>query len=256
MTISAISGSSYSLPQLNQVSSPRQRNGVSGDGDGDNDGSRVSGAAGGTGGPGAFIAAIFQALSQTGVSGGTPAASATANQVPPDPSSATASNPPKDPLQALGAFMHALFAALENQGGQAAPGGQLASQGGGDGDGDNDGSANSSASSGVANASHGHHHHGGGLAKIESNLQTLIQQLSSGATGSSTIDTSGTASNTASPAAASSPNPTASLEQSYQNLLATLGVAGNSSTLGSFLQSFSQNLHGAGKSGNLVNTQA
>jgi hypothetical protein len=61
-------------------------------------------------------------------------------------------------LQALGAFMHNLFAALQAQGGPAAQGGQPPVQGGGD----------SSGSSGVAGASGSHHHHGGGLAQIES----------------------------------------------------------------------------------------
>ena len=81
---------------------------------------------------------------------------------------------------------------------------------------------------------------------MESNLQSLIQQFSS----------SPPASTTAGSSAPSSTSAGSALQQSYQNLLGALGVSGNSSSLGGFLQALSQNLQGMGTSGNVVNTQA
>lgn len=82
-----------------------------------------------------------------------------------------------------------------------------------------------------------HHHHGGGVAGasgIQSGLQDLIQQLSSSNASSSSADTA--------------------LQQSFQNLLSANGASGNQATLGSFLQTLSQNLQMANPSGNIVNT--
>ena len=240
MSVSGIAGSNYILPQTNQVGNTPQTGSAGGDSDGDNDGSRVSGASGGSRSPGAFLSAIFQALSQAGVSGA-PASTATP---------AAAGTPAQDPLQALGAFMHNLFSALQSQGGQAAQTGQPAAQTGGDSDGDNDGST------GGAGAAGGHHRHGGGIAQMESNLQNLIQQLSSSASGSTATGASTTAPAAGTTAAASSSNLGATLQQSYQNLLSSMGVSGNASSLSDFLQAFSQNLQGIGSSGNVVNTKA
>ncbi len=78
----------------------------------------------------------------------------------------------------------------------------------------------------------GSHH--GGIGKMEANLQSLIQQLSSG-TSMSPVD--------------------ASLQQSYQNLIGTQGATGNQSSLTSLLQTLSQNLQGVGMTGNIVNSQ-
>jgi|APFre7841882630_1041343.scaffolds.fasta_scaffold07205_2 hypothetical protein len=231
MTISGISDG-YAPPQLDQFSSTQQSSGIGRDSDGDNDGSRASGASGGSGGPGAFLDAIFQALSQVGVSGNTATMPARAST-----SSTAADTPPsQNPLQALGTFMHDLLTAL------LAKGNHAASQGGSDSDGDNDGSA----SSGVSGASGTHRHHGRGLAQIESNLQSLIQQLSSSSSSSPA---------TGSAATASSANSSATLQQDYQNLLSSLGASGNPSTLGSFLQALSESLQNIGSSGNLINTQ-
>ncbi len=194
------------------------------------------------GGPSALMDAVFSALSQAGVTG------STANSSAP-PSSATPSSSGQDPLQALGAFMHNLFASLQSQGGQAAtPSAQPPAQGGGDADGDHDGSAAASVS--APSGGHHHHHGGGGASQIESNLQSLIQQVSASAPGTAATSSSGAIA--ASPIASTS----STLQQSYQNLLSALGVSGSSSSLSSFLQALSQNLQGMSSSGNVVNTQA
>ena len=75
---------------------------------------------------------------------------------------------------------------------------------------------------------------------MESKLQNLIQQLSSSSTtGSSSFNST-----------------TAALQQDFQNMLSALGASGSQASLGSFLQSLSQNLAGASPVGNLVNAQA
>lgn len=114
--------------------------------------------------------------------------------------------------QALQAFMQNLLAALQAQGQNADP------------DGDSDGSGKS-----AANAVSGHHA-GVGIGKMESSLQSLIQQLSS---------------NSGNPA-------DAALQQSFQSLV---GSGGSNTNLTGFLQSVMQNMQGAGLSGNLVNSQ-
>ena len=230
MAISGISGD-LTLLQPNQASNTQQTAGVSGDTDGDNDGSRAAAANDGAGGPRAFLDAVFQALSQAGVSGNTvtPPTSEVNSSTTTQPSST------QNPLQALGTFMHDLLSALQAQGGQSA------SQGGSDSDGDSNGSGSAGAS--AASGTH-RHHHGGGLAHVESNLQGLIQQLSASSSGSSATT------------AATSTNSTSTLQQDYQNLLSSLGASGDSSSLASFLQALSQNLQSIGSSGNLVNTQA
>ena len=195
---------------------------------------------GGSGSPGAILDAVFQALSQAGISGGSAANSSSA------PSTTTSASD-QNPLQALGAFMHDLFSALQNQGGQAAQGAQTSAQGTSDSDRGHGGTGTSA----VSGAPRGHHHHGGGgVAHMESNLQSLIQQLSSSDSTSSATDTSGS-----STATASATNSSSALQQSYQNLLSSLGLSGGSSSLGNFLQALSQNLQDLGSTGNVVNTQ-
>lgn len=163
---------------------------------GDGDG---DGGVGKTGGSAPFASALNKALSQSGIS-----ASGTGTD------------------QAMQAFMQQLLAALQAQSGQGA---QLNGA-----DGDNDGSSSANAVNGMPG---GHHH--GGIGKMESNLQSLIQQLSSSnSSGSSSTD--------------------AALQQSFQNLLNTQGSSTNQTTLASFLQTLSQNLQGAGMIGNNVNT--
>jgi hypothetical protein len=206
---------------LVQTGGTQQSGAVGGDSDGDNDGSRASGADR-TKGPAAFMDSVFQALSQAGVTGSSSSTSSG------DSSSGSNSSSSQNPVQALGAFMHDLFAALQSQGGS-------------------DGTAN-----GVSGAHGGHHHHhGGGMAQMESNLQGLIQQVSS-SSANSTSDSSASATTTAT----TSTSATTALEQSYQNLLSSLGATGSSSSLGGFLQALSQNLQGIGSSGNVVSTKA
>jgi hypothetical protein len=198
------------------------------DSDGDNDGSRVSGA---SGNGGKFASAINQALSQFGISSA--AASTTTG------ASSTAST--QDPQQALTSFMQNLFAALHG-GTQSTAANTNQAAGRSDSDGDNDGSSTSAVSGATGNGHH--HHHGGGVSKLEGDLQNLIQQLSSSsgqsASGSSTSGS--TSSNSALDA----------LQQSFNSLLSANGVSGGNASLSSFLQSLSQDLQGAPPTGNVV----
>ncbi len=160
----------------------------------------------GRAGNSAFASALMNALSQSGITVGSASNGTTT------PSGGAS----QSPQQALQAFMQNLFAALHAQ--SAGSSGQPGA------DGDNDGSA-----AGAAGAMGGHH---GGIGKMEANLQSLIQQLSSGAS-ASPVD--------------------ASLQQSFQNLAGAQGS--NQASLTSFLQSLSQNLQGVGMTGNIVNSQ-
>jgi hypothetical protein len=226
MSINGISSGTLNVPQVNTANSTSQSGSVKADRDGDNDGGRVSGSSG-TSARGGFASAINQALSQIGVSGSTASGASSAAQ---------------DPLQALSAFMHNLFAALQSQGG----GQPAAAQGGADSDGDNDGGG----ASGVSAAAGGGRHHGGG--NIASKLQSLIQQLSASSSGASASTTAGaTASGTDTSNSALS-----ALQQSFQNLLSSQGASGSQATLGSFLQTLAQDLPGANPAGNIVHTQA
>lgn len=106
--------------------------------------------------------------------------------------------------------------------------GRNAQGGGADSDGDGDGSGSSSVN--AANGlGQGHH----GIGKMEANLQSLIQQLSSS-------NSSGSGSTNA------------ALQQSFQNLT---GMQGSPATLAGFLQTLSRNMQGAVMYGNMVNTQ-
>ncbi|MEI7515442.1 MAG: hypothetical protein WCK81_08625 [Betaproteobacteria bacterium] len=85
-----------------------------------------------------------------------------------------------------------------------------------------------------------HHHHGGGAAadaKLGAELGSLIAQTSAAATDPSTAATA--------PAAATATS-TASLDQSFKNLLNTLGVSGNNASLNTFLQAMSANMQSQG----------
>ena len=223
MSIDVISGFSY---PLNQSSGTNLVTSTGNDSDGDGDGSRASGNANRSGGKGAFIDAVFQALSQSGVSGNNAQLATSSNS----------SSTTQDPVQALGSFMHNLFAALQSQGPQgSAQNTQSAASQGTDSDGNNNAS-NTSTAQAVSGQGHHHHHHGGGAGNIESKLQSLIQQLSSNSTTSDSTQ----------PA----------LNQSFQNLQSSLGSSGGQATLGSFLQTLSQNIQGVSATGNAVNTTA
>ena len=98
-----------------------------------------------------------------------------------------------------------------------------------------------------AEGHHHHHHSGGGAggAQLASELSALIAQTSP--TGTAT-----TAATTASIAAAGSTN----LDQSFKNLLSTLGVTGNNASLNSFLQVMSTNMQGSGTASSTPTTTA
>ena len=80
-----------------------------------------------------------------------------------------------------------------------------------------------------------HHHHGGGNAKLGAELSSLIAQTSTASTDGSTT--------TSAPAVATSMT---SLDQSFKNLLGTLGVSGNNASLNTFLQAMSANMQSRG----------
>jgi hypothetical protein len=198
-----------------------------------------SGAGGASEGAGALLDAIFQALSHAGVS--TTAATDSSSSATGSATTSTASG--ENPLQALAEFMHNLFTALQSQGGQATQDAQTSAQGTANSDGGSDNTGNPSVSG--APGGH-HHHHGGDLGQIESKLQGLIQQQSSSTSSTSIAGTTATS---------GSSTTNSALQQSYQDLLSSLGVSGSASTLGTFLQALSLNLQGLGSSGNVVNTQ-
>ena len=233
MSISSLGGSAaVSSSQYTRSASSASR---VGDADGDNDGSKV-GKSGGGGGK--FAAAISQALSQLGASSSTSGASSTSGTT-----SATDNATAVDPQQALTAFVQNLFAALhaQTQAGQQASG---SSAGNGT---DSTSSINSTGST---------VRHQGGVGKIEGDLQSLIQQLSSSSTqagtGSSTSDSS---SGTSTGSAASGTSLDA-LQQSFNSLLSADGVPASTTTLTNFLKTLSQNLQGAPATGNVVSTTA
>jgi hypothetical protein len=201
-SINGIYGNSFNVSQVSPYSPASQTGPINGS-------SQVGGSP--TQGN-AFVSAIEQALAQLGISPATPGKA----------NSNSASNSAQDPGQALAAFMHDLFAAMQGQGAASA----AAST-------DNDGDAGATAAIGAASAgvSGQHHHHGGGAGGIEAKLQNLIAQLSSPGAASGT-------------GAASSPA-ISTLQQDFQNLLASSGASGNQTSLASFLQSLSQNLQGS-----------
>ncbi len=93
-------------------------------------------------------------------------------------------------------------------------------------------------------ARHHHHHDGGGDAQLAAELNALIAQTASSA---SSAD-SGTGSSLASAATTATPAnaaPATALDQSFKNLLSTLGVTGNNASLNSFLQAMSANVQAA-----------
>lgn len=219
MSISGISNGVSGYSPISQPGSFGQTSSVGTDRDGDGDNSN----AGGVSRRGGFASAISQALSQLGVSGTSGSSSST--------SSTGSTSATQDPQQAIRTFMHDLFSALRSTNG----GTSTSAASGSDSDGDQDGSGTSAVSS-----TSGRHY---GASGIESKLQSLIQQLSS----SSDSSSSGTS---------SSNSALAPLQQDFQNMLGALGASGSQATLGSFLQSLSQNLQGANPVGNLVSTQA
>jgi hypothetical protein len=198
--------------------------------DGDTDRSRITAPTTTSGRSGLFSSAITQTLFQIGV---TPAAA----------NVATGAAPTNTQQQALNSFVQNLFGALQNPtaGGANAAGAktsatskkeaksasQAAPAAGGNS------SAGASASANVASAPG---------SNLEGHLQTLIQQLGSGASGDSTD--------------ASAPDDLANLQESYQNLVSSHGGSSNTVPLGSFLQTLSQNLQDIPPTGSLISTSA
>lgn len=217
MSVSSIPNSSNWITQLSQLSKSTQAN---------RSGSSERAAAT-TQSSGGFADAISQALAQLGIGSSTASTSSTANSstTASSASAATASSgTPDDATQALSSFMQSLLAALQAQGSQST------ATSGSDQDGDDDQSASTSAVNGTGARQH----------NLQADLQSLIQNLSasSASTASSTDSQSGT------------------LQQSFQNLLSSLGGTGSNATLSGFLNTLASNVPGASMLGNVVSILA
>ncbi|SNS83016.1 hypothetical protein SAMN06265795_10790 [Noviherbaspirillum humi] len=177
--------------------------------------------------------AIMQALSSLGINVGSGADDATSASSAGDSTTGTTSTDGSQSVStSLGSFMQSLMQALHAQG--ASESQDAAAQ------------PQESESSDGAVRGHGHHH--GGPDKMQADLQSLIQKLSSASTSSSdgTSSTDGDAATT-------------ELEQSFQSLASALGASnasGSSATLKDFLQALQNNMQDFSRSGNLVNTSA
>lgn len=257
-----------------QVSGPAQGRRRAGDGDGG----------------GAIFSAISNALQQLGINTDTSVNPTT--KVPPNTattptnsnSNATkgtsASPSAETPQQALSSFVQTLFAAIQTQVSQqrsAASSGSntlptvptaspitiniTINEGGAS---NSTSGANSATQSGFgSSAVSGYRHHSdGGAGKLESGIQSLINQLSSsssssnnggtGATGSTSSTTSGSSSSGTS---SSSNSALSALQSSFNTLLSTDGISSNNATLTGFLQSLANNLQSSSTSGNAVHTK-
>ena len=88
-----------------------------------------------------------------------------------------------------------------------------------------------------------HHHDGGGDAQLVAELNALISQTAASAATSPTATSTTPATGiTVDPATAA---PASALDQSFKNLLSTLGVTGNNASLNSFLQAMSADVQAA-----------
>ena len=166
---------------------------------------------------GGLIDAIMESLSQAGV-GQTSSTDNSGSSTSSD-TSGTAQNA----VQAFGNFMQNLMGALHAQ---SASGEQPPNDIGG-----------------VER-----HGHSGGPQKMESNLESLITQISSS---DSSTSISGTTS-----ASDSSSTSRSDLEQSFSTLVSALSGSSNSTSLESFLETLASKLQSNGPSGNVINTQA
>jgi hypothetical protein len=116
-------------------------------------------------------------------------------------------------------------------------------------------STDPTSSSSTVSGTHGHRGHGGHGGHMSTALQDLIdavdsaQSSTAGATAGATTSTSAVAGTTTSSSAL------ASLQQSFENLVSTMGGSSNASLSG-FLTNFASDLSGMNAVGNLVNTQA
>jgi len=219
MSVSSVSSSNS---WINQLSSVNQTRGRRSDNDGD-DGVQQAGQ--GRSGGGLF-SAIANALSQIGVGSNTSTASSSSSS---SNSSDSSSSSSQDPAQALGAFMQSLMAALHAQSAQSQGTTSSSAQAGTDSDGDSDGTTLSTQ---------GHSHHRGHL---QSDLESLMQQLASSSTTSSSSSTT-------------SDSSVSALQQSFQNLMGAVGDTSSNATLSNFLTALSGQFSGASAIGNVVKT--
>ncbi len=182
--------------------------------------------------------AATKATTSTGSSTGTAATGSVASTT--DAGSASGTTAASgDPAQALGTFFQSLLTALHAQGGGKGGGGGSRS----DGDGDDGGSTTAATSATSASAGAKAFQGSKGLS---ADLQSLIQQLDSAGSTTSTDSTSNSTSNST----------TGNLDTSFKNLLSALGDSTSKTTLGQFLQALSSQSQGSGSTGNVINTQA
>lgn len=187
---------------------------------------------------GGLFDALMQALTQSGALTSTTATnSAAGSGSASGTSSGTGASSAQSPQQAMQAFIQNLVTALQSQGtGAAGTGSSVAAAS----------SADTTTSSAAAPRAHHHRGHGGHMSAA---LQDLIDEvdgpdstLPGGASAAATTGTGGTTEVT-------------SLQQSFQNLVSSMGGSGTASLSG-FLTNFAKDLSGMSAVGNLVNTQA
>jgi hypothetical protein len=168
---------------------------------------------------------VVQALSQIGVTGAQSAAGSTS----------------------LKSFMQNLLAALQAQ--AAASGSQQAA-------------GTSSTTLGGGGHRHGHGHGHGKGGGIGAGLQSLIQQLSASSSASSNATSTATSASTStSPASANATTTAAnaqlaSLQQSFNNLMSSVGGSGSQANLSNFLTTLASDLSSGSRAGSLVSTRA
>jgi hypothetical protein len=145
----------------------------------------------------------------------------------------TSASGTETPQQAMQAFIQKLVSALQSQGSATAA------------------AAGTSATSPVATTASTATSAASGGGQMKTALHDLIDEVDNA--GSSTAGSATGAASTA--GASSSSSALASLQQSFQNLVSTMGGTPNASLSG-FLTNFASDLSGMNAVGNLVNTQA
>jgi hypothetical protein len=171
----------------------------------------------------------------------------------------TSASGTETPQQAMQAFIQNLVSTLQSQGQTTATAAGTSSTTAAAATATASTTATSStdptSSSSTVSGTHGHRGHGGHGGHMSTALQDLIDQVDSaqsstaGATAGATTSTSALAGTTTSSSAL------ASLQQSFENLVSTMGGSSNASLSG-FLTNFASDLSGMNAVGNLVNTQA
>lgn len=238
MSISSISSSLYSLTQTSQA-------GSAGRASADGQAQQVQGGPPprphGRGGLGK---AVMQSLADTlGIDTSSSGSTSATDGSTSTTDSTSGTTDVASAQQALGSFMQSLMSALHAQGaGASASGGT----GGGDPDGDGDGPRGPRMGQ-------------GGRGRMESDLQSLVQKLASGSTAStSTTSDRSTATDSSTSDSTTSGSATSALQDSFKNLLSTLGVStdGSNDKLNSFLRSLQSKMADVHPAGNAVNTTA